>query len=406
MGKTQLSCFRLLAIIAALMPLGIGGCALSRNPVPIAQMPNADLVSIKAVRSWGGEYSPHFQKDLVESIRQEKEGDFPRNPDGSLAYKALAISGGGASGAFGAGFLCGWTDAGTRPEFKLVTGISTGALIAPYAFLGPDYDDQLKKAFTTITTKDIFDVRGIISLLWSESFGDTAPLQKFIEREFDEEILKAIADRHARGYRLYIGTTNIDADRFVVWNMGAIASSGHPDALKLMHKVLLASASIPGAFPPVYFNVEVDGKQYDEMHVDGGTITQVFFYGFILDLPAARREIFGKDAPKPGGSIYVIRNGKIGPTPEPVRRFLLNIIEKSLSTTIRAHGFGDLYRIYAITQRDQIDFNYVGIPDEYVPEGKEMFDPKEMNRLLDLGFEMARSGYKWHMVPPGLGENN
>ncbi len=402
--KANQFCRIILMMAAFAFTFSVSGCALPRNPVPIAQMSDAKLINIKMVRTWGGEFSPHFQKDLVESIRQEREGDFPLKPDGSTSYSALALSGGGANGAFGAGFLCGWTQAGTRPKFKLVTGISTGALIAPYVFLGSEYDGRLKKAYTTITTKDIFDARGMISLLWSESFGDTAPLQKFIEREFDEEILKAIVDRHARGYRLYIGTTNLDADRFVVWNLGAIAQSGHPDALKLMHKVLLASASIPGAFPPVYFNVEADGKVYDEMHVDGGTITQVFFYGFVLDLPAARKEIFGEDAPKPGGSIYIIRNGKIGPTAKPVKRSLPNIIKRSLSTTTRAHGFGDLYRIYVITQRDQIDFNYVAIPDDYMPAGKEMFDPKEMNRLFDLGFEMAKSSDKWHKVPPGQEE--
>lgn len=396
----------ILIFLTCVSLLSVAGCSLPRNPVPVEQMANAELTDIKAVRTWGGQYSPVFQKDLVESVRQETEGDFPRNPDGSLAYKALAISGGGASGAFGAGFLCGWTEAGTKPEFKLVTGISTGALIAPFAFLGPEYDDRLRKSYTTITTKDIFNIRGIISILMNESFGDTTPLQKFIEREFDEEILKAIADRHARGRRLYIGTTNLDADKFVIWNIGAIVSSGHPDATKLIHKVLLASASIPGAFPPVYFDVEVDGKKYDEMHVDGGTLTQVFFYGFMLDLPAARREIFGQDAPKPGGSLYIIRNGKIGPTPEQVKRSLASIIGRSLSTTIRAHGFGDLYRIYTITQRDKIDFNYVGIPDDYVPAGKEMFDPVEMKRLFDLGFEMAKSGDKWHKAPPGLEKSN
>jgi hypothetical protein len=365
-------------------------------------MLDADLVSIKAIRAWGGQHSSVFQKDLVESVRQEEEGAFPMNPDGSTSYRALALSGGGANGAFGAGFLCGWSEAGTRPEFKLVTGISTGALIAPFAFLGPEYDDRLRKAYTTITTKDIFKTRPMIFLLWSESFGDTAPLQKFLEREFDQEVLKAIAEKHAKGYRLYIGTTNIDADRFVVWNIGAIASSGHPGALGLIRKVLLASASIPGAFPPVYFDVEVDGKQYDEMHVDGGTVTQVFFYGFVLDLPAARKEVYGKDVPKPGGSIYIIRNGKIGPTPEQIERSFVNIIKRSLSTTVRANGFGDLYRLWVITQENQIDFNYVGIPDDYIPAGKEMFDLNEMNRLFNLGFEMAGLDDSWQKAPPKL----
>jgi len=399
------SCFyknNVLIFIIYAVFLCVAGCSLQRNPVPIAQMPNAKLVDIKMVRTWGGQFSPLFQKDLVESIRQEREGDFPLKPDGSTSYTALALSGGGANGAFGAGFLCGWTQAGTRPKFKLVTGISTGALIAPSAFLGSEYDEELKKVYTTITTKNIFNVRSITSLLWAESFAETGPLEKLIERHVDQAVLDAIAAEHAHGRRLYIGTTNLDAQRFVVWNMGAIANSGHPDALKLFRKVMLASASIPGAFPPVYFDVEAADKRYDEMHVDGGTTTGVFFHGFTLDLAAARKEAFGDKVPKPGGAIYIIRNGKIAPGPEQIRRHFAKIIKRALETFTRSQGWGDLYRVYIVTQRDQVDFNYVGIPDDYVSVGKEPFDPKEMNRLFDLGFEMAKDGYKWHKVPPGL----
>ena len=384
--------------------VGVVGCALPRNPVPLSQMSSADLVDIKGVRAWGGEHSPAFQKDIVESIRQEREGDFPLNPDGSTSYKALALSGGGANGAFGSGFLYGWTKAGTRPKFKLVTGISTGALIAPFAFLGPDYDEQLSRLYTTIQTKDIINTRNFISWIWNESLADTGPLEKMIELNFDQEILKAVAREHSYGRRLYVGTTNLDAQRFVVWNMGAIAGSGHRDALKLFQKVLLASASIPVAFPPVYFDVEVEGKLYDEMHVDGGTITEVFFYGFILDLPAARKEIYGEDAPPIGAEIYIIRNGKLSPTPAQVQRSLLKITRASLATLMRAHAWGDLYRIYAITQRNQIGFNYVGIPDDYISASDEAFDPEEMSRLFDLGFEMASPGHDWHKLPPGLEE--
>ena len=198
-----------------------------------------------------------------------------------------------------------------------------------------------------------------------------------------------------------MGTVNLDAQRFVVWNMGAIAASGHPESLSIFRKVMLAASSVPGAFPPVYFDVEVDGKIYDEMHVDGNTIVGVFFYGLMLDLPAARKEVFGKRM-EPGGSIYIIRNGKFTALPEPVARSLPKIIRRSLSTLTRAQSWGDLYRIYTVTQKDQIQFNYAGIPDDYVPESKEPFDIKEMNRLFDLGFEMAESGYEWNKVPPGL----
>jgi predicted acylesterase/phospholipase RssA len=238
-------------VFLALVFLGSAGCSLLRNPVPTELMADADLVAIKGVRGWGGEYSRQLQEDMVKSVRQQREGDFPLTADGSTSYTALALSGGGANGAFGAGFLCGWTEAGTRPEFKLVTGISTGALIAPAAFLGPEYDQKLRDIYTKVATEDIMDVRSFLTLLWSESLAKIAPLQTLIERNVDQEVFEAVAEAHNRGRRLYIGTTNLDAQRFVVWNMGAIATSGHPRALELFRKVMLASASIPAAFPPV-----------------------------------------------------------------------------------------------------------------------------------------------------------
>jgi hypothetical protein len=381
---------------------GMVGCTKSRSPAPLTQILSTKLISIPDVRAWGDEHSDLFQDDLIKSMQSERKGDFPLNADGSTSYHALALSGGGENGAFGAGVLCGWTQKGTRPKFKLVTGISTGSLIAPFAFLGPEYDQQLKEAYTTIGMKDIVKKRNIVSLLWSESFEDTSPFKKLIARVMDEDKLKKIADEHAKGRRLYIGTTDMDAGRIIIWNMGAIASSGHPDALEVFRKVMLASSSIPGAFPPVYFDVEVDGKKYDEMHADGGTITQVFFYGFMLDLAEARKEVFGANAPPPGGSLYIIRNGKINASPKQVKRKLTSIISRALSILTKSQSGGDLYRIHAITESDGIGFNYIEIPTDYVPISEKTFDQAEMNSLFKLGFSMAKSGKDWHKKPPGL----
>ena len=392
----------ILAILMYSVFLGVVGCALPRNPVPLAGISSARLIDIPDVRAWGDQHSALLQKDLVESIRQERKDDFPLKPDGSTSYHALALSGGGENGAFGAGVLCGWTKTGTRPKFKLVTGISTGSLVAPFAFLGPEYDEELKQGYTTITAKNIFVPRNLVSLLWNESLEDDAPLQHLIESQMDKDLLKAVAREHAHGRRLYVGTTDLDAGRLVVWNMGAIAASGHPDALKLFRKVLLASASIPGAFPPVYFDVQVDGEKYDEMHVDGGTMTEVFFYGFTLDLAAARKEVFGRHAPPPGGTLHIIRDGKLQAAPQQVQRKLTKIIGRALSILTKSQTVGDLYRIYTITKRDGIGFNYIDIPTDYKPISKKPFDQAEMNQLFELGFEMAKSGDKWHKVPPGL----
>jgi predicted patatin/cPLA2 family phospholipase len=373
-------------MIFVMVLLGVAGCSLSRNPVPLTQVANAKVTGMPGVRMWEIQYLP----DLSEQTFESSDGSF------------LAISGGGANGAFGAGFLNGWTASGKRPNFRIVTGISTGALIAPLAFLGPDYDATLEKAYTTQHTKDILDVRwifGILPLLWSESYADSGPLLHQIEQQVDEKALEAIAKEHAKGRRLYVGTTDLDAQRFIIWDMGAIANSGRPDALDMFRKVMLASASIPGVFPPVYFDVEVDGKQYDEMHVDGGTITEVFGYGSRLFRESPHAEKLRAEH----CSIYVIRNGKFATEYEQVPRKITKIAVRSLSTLMKAHSWNDLWRIYLVAQAEGVDFNYVGIPDNYEAHSKEPFDPVEMKRLFDLGFDMAKDGYNWQKEPPLAG---
>ena len=383
--KLSFSAFSTGAIL--LMILSIAGCGLPRNPVPLASIPDAKLVNFPKVRYWEVEYKP----------------DVKVGADASSDCSFLALSGGGANGAFGAGFLNGWTVSGTRPNFRIVTGISTGSLIAPLAFLGPEYDDELKQYYTTVTTKDILDVRGlfgILPLLTAESYASTKPLQHLIEKLVDEKVLQTIAAEHAKGRRLYIGTTNLDAQRFMVWDMGAIAGSDNPDALKLFRKVMLASASIPGAFSPVYFDVEMNGKKYDEMHVDGGVITEVFGYGRVfVEQP-------DKSMQKGLCSIYVIRNGKLDTESEQMPRRVIPIIGRSFSTLMKAHSWNDLVRIYFVAQEDEVDFNYVSIPHDYESHGKEMFDPVEMKRLFDLGFDMAKDGYKWQKAPPLISESD
>ena len=371
--------------------------SLPRNPVPISRMFEADLIGIKGARAWDGQYCQLFKDDIAESIHQENDGDFLLKQDGSVFYNILALSGGGANGAFGAGFLCGWTQAGTRPKFKIVTGISTGAIIAILAFVGAECDDMLKEIYTTVATSNIFNTRHLISWLWNESFADIKPLKKLIEKYADETALQAIAKEHINGKRLYLGTTNLDAQRLVVWNMGIIANSGHPDALKLFRKVLLASLSVPCIFPPVYLDVEVDEKFYDEMHVDGGLITDAFICDFMLEFPTGARK-----EQKPGSVVYIIRNDKLAPSPEQVARNLLKITRRALFTLDKAHGEDHLHYIYEIARRNHTDFNYIGIPEDCSLPDKLTFDQKEMNKLFNIGEELAKSACKWHKEPPTL----
>ena len=393
-------------ILVVACACGFGGCAgVVRNPLPADLAGEASIAGMHNIRAWGSEFSPVFQADMVESIRQARAVD-PRGVVGPDGYvNVLAISGGGPDGAFGAGLLCGWTQAGNRPRFKLVTGISTGALIAPFAFAGPQYDPILKKFYTSLSTPDIYTPRPLLSLLaGTDALSDTTPLAHLLTQVVDEKLLAAVAQAHKQGRRLYIGTTNLDAGRLTIWNMGAIATHGGPQALDLFREIMRASASIPVAFPPVYLHVEAKGKTYDEMHVDGGASTQVFFYGFMLDLSAAVKEA-GITAHTPI-RIYVIRNGQIKSSWQTVQPRLLPIANRSVSDLLFTQGVGDLYRIYTIATRDGIDFKLASIPEDYESKAKEAFDRVAMTRLFDTAFALARDGYPWRSIPPGLRERS
>jgi predicted acylesterase/phospholipase RssA len=376
----------------------IGCTSIKRQPVPVEAMDRAVIPGMPDIRDWGDEPSPHFQEDLIESVRQGREADGLESIDRPM--HTLVLSGGGSNGAFGAGFLNGWTEAGTRPTFKLVTGISTGALIAPYAFLGPSFDDQLERVFTTVTNKDIYRIRSPFTVLRKDSLTRTDPLAATLEEVIDDKILLAIANEHRRGRRLFVGTTNLDAQRFVIWNMGAIAASGHPDSLELFRKVLLASASIPVAFPPVYIEVEVNGRHFDEMHVDGGVISELFLWGAMVDIADAQRELQVDRARRTEASIYIIRNSQIEAEPVEVNPRLVDIASRSMVTVLKAVAMGDLARIHEHAQEAGVEFNYVGIPPEHAETPAGEFDPAHMRRLFELGRAMASSEDSWLNEPP------
>ena len=401
-GLHSLAAYRRLLVLCAILLFASGCATLPRNAVPVDKINSAEIVGMPDIRAWSGQIAQHFQADVVESVLDESRGEFPRDENGVPIYDVLALSGGGSNGAFGAGFLYGWTKTGARPNFKLVTGISTGALIAPFAFLGSDFDAQLKNLYTKVSTADLVIKQGILKILFrSESYALTDPLARLINRNIDGKILQAVAVAHDRGHRLYIGTTHLDAQRLVVWNMGLIAKSGHPDALDLFRKILLASSSIPGAMPPVLIKVDVDGEEFDEMHVDGGAATQVFLHAGTMDIEAAARSALGDDY-QYQGDLYIIRNGKLTPEPKQIERKLASIAGRAVSTMIKTAAVNDLFRMYAFTQREKMGFKYVAIPEHFESRAKEAFDQEEMNRLFEKGYELAIFGDVWETTPPGL----
>ena len=388
----------ILAVAVFCLP-AMSGCATVRHPVPPELVTKARIGDMDEVRIIVGENNTRLQESLLVSVKQENAEDFPAGRDGVKVYPVLAISGGGANGAYGAGLLKGWSKEGSRPVFKIVTGVSTGAIIAPFAFLGKEYDASLEKCYTTMSTKDVMADKLPLAILFGDSLASNAPLAKTISKFVTQDIITKIAAEHRRGRRLLVGTANLDAQKFVIWDMGAIACRGD---VKLFHKVIVASAAIPMIFPPTFFHVEADGKAYDELHVDGGTLTQVFTTYKLLDGMTAAAKILNIDPSKVKGRLYIIRNGYMSPNYKKVKDNLASLAERSFDTIIDAQGVGDAYRIYTFMKNKGNDYNLAFIPPDFKQDCKEMFDVVQMRRLFDRGYADAVGGYKWHKAPPGL----
>jgi predicted acylesterase/phospholipase RssA len=308
----------------------------------------------------------------------------------------LAISGGGAKGAFAAGLLNGWTATGNRPEFKIVTGVSTGALIAPFAFLGSEYDAALKEVYTTVTTKDIYIRRGLLAALFGDAIRDNRPLCNLVERHMDEAFIDKVAREYDRGRMLLICTVNLDRKKPVIWNMGAIAQGKRPQALALFRRIIIASSAIPSVFPPVMFEVDVNGKRYQEMHVDGCTAAEVFLYP-----PGMRvREASERLGVSRQRELHIIWCDRLDSEKANVDRRTLSISQAALKTALHYAAIGDLLMLYFIAQNDDIDYNLSYIDQDFQTTHKADFDPRYMQPLFEYGFRRATQGSAWKKTPP------
>ena len=317
---------------------------------------------------------------------------------GRPVVEYLALSGGAEDGAFGAGLLVGWSKRGDRPRFEVVTGVSAGALIAPYAFLGPRYDAQLAELWTEFDPKMVFTPQVLAGLLGAEALADTKPLRELIAKHVDRRMLREIAQEYRSGRLLMIGTTNLDAQRQVIWNMGeiAVAAARDPEAAQLFRDVLLASASIPGLFPPVHVKVRVGEKTFEEMHVDGGATRHVF----VAPAQFSLRTFDGFYKQPPIRRIYVVRNARLEPVYEAVQPNTLAIGARSLTTLTKSQSIGDLNHIYAMTQRDGAEFRLASIPMSFSETSSQPFDPVYMKALFKAGYAQGLGGKEWVRAPP------
>lgn len=379
------------------------GCAtLPRNPAPVQSQPLATIPGMPDVRGWAGFPSQALMEDFRLSMRQESARDFPVETGGAVQYPYLALSGGGANGAFGAGFLNGWTTSGKRPVFKMVTGVSTGALMAPFVFIGPLGDEALEHFYTTTSNDDVFVAGSVfMAFMRRDSMADTAPLAGLIAQQVDQELLRKVAAEHKRGRRLYMGTVDLDTRRFVIWNMGRIAEYDNEQALALFRQVMLASASIPVAFPPALFEVELEGRRYDEMHVDGFVGANLFLHVGTFD-PTAIIRAHGRGAPHE--DIYVIHNGQLTPPASPTERSIGGIASRVFEVSGRAGVLGDLFREYAFAQRNGSDFHWVTVDESVDLPDPADFDPVRMRELYRIGYQAGLAGNAWKVQPPGIGE--
>tara|TARA_Y100000815_G_scaffold171057_1_gene155412 strand:+ start:450 stop:1643 length:1194 start_codon:yes stop_codon:yes gene_type:complete len=362
---------------ALLLTLALAGCANAwpeRVPHSASDQADAQVIPGEAIRYWADADADAFAGWQQRALAAAQSG---------VPIRLLAISGGSDKGAYSAGLLVGWSKAGTRPEFTVVTGVSTGALIAPFAFLGSDYDDALQSLYTGITADDIYRAQYLSGLLGGASLLDSAPLAELIARYVTPELLAQIAQEHAKGRRLLVMTTNLDAQRGVIWDMGAIAASAYPRKLALFRQVLLASAAIPGAFPPVPIAVTGGGRQFVEMHVDGGVTS-----GF-LTLPRALLDADEAAAAPRGAQITLLYNGRITPHFEVTEPTTFEIMSRSLTAALTEADRRSIGEVRRYAARNGYRFALCAIGEDFPETDPDLFDQAFMRDLFAHGLKEA-----------------
>jgi predicted patatin/cPLA2 family phospholipase len=369
------------AATVALAAVLLTACAsVERIPYTQQEQELAIIPGIPDARVWADDPAL-ARRNPITNIRP---GDNPA---------ILALSGGGADGAFGAGLLNGWTQRGDRPRFTIVTGASAGALIAPFAFLGPQYDSVLADVFSSGAFEGFLKFQGVRGLFGTSLF-EAAPLRQLIAKHVTPDVIEAVAREYRAGRRLFIVSTQLDAQRTAIWDMGAIASSVDPRAPELFRQVIEASASIPGIFSPVLIDVEAQGKRFAEMHVDGGIISNV------LVIPEAM--LLSNKPIAPSGvrpRIYVILNSKLGPYFDVVPANTVRIAVRAFETSVRANTRNTLLASYEFIRRRNWTLTLAAIDDSFPSQASAGFDTAYMKGLFEFGVEQGRTGAAWRRGP-------
>lgn len=366
-------------IVAIFVALTLGGCATNRPDYSIEMSSNASVPYVENARIWaddprivnGGLWSPSVLKDR------------------STPVSMLTLSGGGAEGAFGAGFLNGWSETGSRPKFSVVSGTSAGALLAPFAFLGPKYDPVLAQIFTQERTSNLVRVAGL-SAIFGASVFSAEPLEEMVAHYVTPDLINEIAAEHAKGRRLYVITTNIDTQRTAIWNMGAIASAKSPAALDLFRTVLLASASVPGVLPPQQIEVVHNGQVFQEMHLDGGITANIM----LLPEAILKSGQHTRLASKP--TLYLLFNGKIGHEYKLVKPRTVSILERAFGTAIKASSRQSIIAARQFAKTEGWHLKMAALSNAFaMPVNEVELNEQELTSLFNEGVRSGRQRDVW-----------
>jgi hypothetical protein len=378
---TAISVVRLLLLCS--LAFALAACSsLPRTPYTAADAASSRVLDLDGLRRYADEPAAKFRIE-----KSEKQ-------DTSPVKTYLALSGGGADGAYGVGILNGWTAAGTRPAFTVVSGVSTGGLIAPFAFLGPRYDETLKEVYTSGIAESLLQDPSIVRVLFGSGLFGNKRLRELVARYVGQDILSEVARENAKGRKLLIVTTDLDTQRTVIWDMGRVAAVGTPEALQLFRDVMAASASIPLVFPPIMIDAEGQGRRFQEMHVDGGVTAPV------LTLPDAL--LFRERGWPANGrlNIYILVNKKLEGNFELVSNSTIDVASRSISAITQAQTRSVILSTYDFARRNRLGFNLSYIERDYPAPETQGFDTAYMRALYQYGYQKAASGRAWTATPP------
>lgn len=380
----------LLLLVCSLVAISLQGCfsLSSRNSPPLGYTAMAGD-SPMSIRTLGADhrYSQQSSGDIAGRIQAQS----PEEP-----INILALSGGGAGGAFGAGAIVGLTESGKRPEFAVVTGVSAGALIAPYAFLGPAWNHQLMEIYTRGTGEHVLHSRGLGALFGSSIYSGT-PLKELVDQYASDALIEAIALEARKGRLLLVATTDVNTGEPVVWDLGAIAMHGGSDARTLFRDVLVASASVPGLFPPIIIRIPDDAGQRNETHVDGGVTLPFFILPSPVDMPAQPMNRAR------GAKLFVLIDGQLGEPPRATRLRTTTIMSRSVAAGLNRMLRTTLELTAATAEQRGIALDYSAIPVSYPYHGAFDFSAATMRPLFQYAYECARTGRLWTAFRPAAG---